>query len=46
MRWPDQENIMNAYYDHVDYTFDKKANGWKTKFFLKACAAPAIVRFG
>ena len=29
----DQEGIMNAYYDTVDYTFDKKANGWKTKFF-------------
>ena len=29
----DQETIMNAYYDHVDYTFDKKANAWKTKFF-------------
>jgi len=29
----DQEAIMNAYYETVDYTFDKKANGWKTKFF-------------
>ena len=29
----DQEMIMNAYYDHVDYTFDAEANSWKTKFF-------------
>jgi DNA-directed RNA polymerase subunit beta len=29
----DQEAIMSAYYDTVDYVFDKKANGWVTKFF-------------
>ncbi|MGZ9808839.1 DNA-directed RNA polymerase subunit beta [Pseudoroseicyclus sp. H15] len=29
----DQEGIMDAYYNTVDYNFDKKANGWKTKFF-------------
>ncbi|WP_373355418.1 DNA-directed RNA polymerase subunit beta [Pseudoroseicyclus sp. CXY001] len=29
----DQEGIMDAYYNTVDYHFDKKANGWKTKFF-------------
>ncbi|GGL68699.1 DNA-directed RNA polymerase subunit beta [Wenxinia marina] len=29
----DQEAIMNAYYTTVDYAFDKKAQGWTTKFF-------------
>ncbi len=29
----DQEAIMDAYYDTVDYTLVKKTNGWKTKFF-------------
>ncbi|NDV02299.1 DNA-directed RNA polymerase subunit beta [Pseudoroseicyclus tamaricis] len=29
----DQEGIMNAYYNTVDFHFDRKANGWKTKFF-------------
>ena len=29
----DQEGIMNAYYDKVDYNLDKKANAWQTKFF-------------
>ncbi|SMY06436.1 DNA-directed RNA polymerase subunit beta [Flavimaricola marinus] len=29
----DQESIMNAYYNTIDYSFDKKANGWVTKFF-------------
>ncbi|WP_375281869.1 DNA-directed RNA polymerase subunit beta [Pseudooctadecabacter sp.] len=29
----DQEAIMNAYYDTVDYVYDKKAKAWKTKFF-------------
>jgi DNA-directed RNA polymerase subunit beta len=29
----DQEAIMNAYYTTIDYAFDKKANGWVTKFF-------------
>ena len=29
----DQEGIMDAYYNTVDYALDKKTNGWKTKFF-------------
>jgi DNA-directed RNA polymerase subunit beta len=29
----DQESIMDAYYDTVDYAFDKKKQAWKTKFF-------------
>jgi DNA-directed RNA polymerase subunit beta len=29
----DQEGIMNAYYNTVDYSLDKKANAWTTKFF-------------
>ncbi len=29
----DQEGIMDAYYQTVDYTYDKKSNGWVTKFF-------------
>ncbi len=29
----DQEAIMNAYYTTIDFDFDKKANGWVTKFF-------------
>ena len=29
----DQEAIMSAYYTTVDYRFDKKSNGWVTKFF-------------
>jgi len=29
----DQEAIMNAYYDTVDYVYDKSAKAWKTKFF-------------
>ncbi len=29
----DQEDIMDAYYEHVDYSLDKKSKGWVTKFF-------------
>ncbi|EYD73485.1 DNA-directed RNA polymerase subunit beta [Limimaricola hongkongensis] len=29
----DQEGIMDAYYNTVDYSFDKKARSWVTKFF-------------
>ena len=29
----DQEGIMDAYYDTVEYHLDKKANAWQTKFF-------------
>ena len=29
----DQEEICDAYYDTVNYRFDKKKNGWATKFF-------------
>jgi len=29
----DQEGIMDAYYETVDYNLDKKANAWTTKFF-------------
>jgi len=29
----DQEGIMNAYYDTVDYKLDKKKQAWVTKFF-------------
>ncbi len=29
----DQEGIMNAYYDTVEFTLDKKSHAWKTKFF-------------
>jgi len=29
----DQEGIMDAYYETIDYKWDKKAKGWKTKFF-------------
>ncbi len=29
----DQEGIMDAYYDTVDYTLDKKGGAWVTKFF-------------
>ncbi|GAD57029.1 LOW QUALITY PROTEIN: DNA-directed RNA polymerase beta subunit [Limimaricola cinnabarinus LL-001] len=29
----DQERIMDAYYNTVDYSFDKKAQAWVTKFF-------------
>ncbi|MBE0414453.1 DNA-directed RNA polymerase subunit beta [Yoonia sp.] len=29
----DQEGIMNAYYDTVDYSLDLKAKAWVTKFF-------------
>ncbi len=29
----DQEGIMDAYYETVDFSFDKKAHGWVTKFF-------------
>ena len=29
----DQEGIMDAYYDTVDYTLDKKGKAWTTKFF-------------
>ena len=29
----DQEGIMDAYYDTVDYRHDAKAGGWVTKFF-------------
>ena len=29
----DQEGIMSAYYDTVDYTHDRKSNGWVTRFF-------------
>ncbi|PJI85400.1 DNA-directed RNA polymerase subunit beta [Yoonia maricola] len=29
----DQEGIMNAYYDTVDYKLAKKGAGWTTKFF-------------
>ena len=31
----DQEGIMNAYYDTVDYSLDKKANAWQTRFFAE-----------
>ncbi len=34
----DQERIMDAYYNTVDYSFDKKAQAWVTKF------CPARVR--
>jgi DNA-directed RNA polymerase subunit beta len=29
----DQEGIMNAYYDTVDFKLDKKGKAWTTKFF-------------
>ncbi|MGH1332168.1 MAG: DNA-directed RNA polymerase subunit beta [Paracoccaceae bacterium] len=29
----DQEGIMDAYYNTVDYKMDKKTKGWVTKFF-------------
>ena len=29
----DQEGIMSAYYDTVDYAYDARANGWVTRFF-------------
>jgi DNA-directed RNA polymerase subunit beta len=29
----DQEGIMNAYYNTVDFTLDKKGKSWTTKFF-------------
>ncbi len=29
----DQEAVCDAYYDTVDYKFDKKKNAWVTKFF-------------
>ena len=29
----DQEGVCSAYYDTVDYNFDKKKNSWVTKFF-------------
>ena len=29
----DQEAIMTAYYDTVNYKYDKKSKGWVTKFF-------------
>ena len=29
----DQEGVCSAYYDTVDYKFDKKKNSWVTKFF-------------
>jgi DNA-directed RNA polymerase subunit beta len=29
----DQEDIMTAYYDTVDYKLQKKSHGWVTKFF-------------
>ena len=29
----DQEGIMNAYYNTVDFNLDKKGNSWTTKFF-------------
>ena len=29
----DQEGIMSAYFDTLDYAYDKKANAWVTKFF-------------
>ncbi|MDB9807665.1 DNA-directed RNA polymerase subunit beta, partial [Amylibacter sp.] len=29
----DQEGVCSAYYDAVDYKFDKKKNSWVTKFF-------------
>ena len=29
----DQEGVCSAYYDTVDYKFDKKKNSWETKFF-------------
>ncbi|MEM9757187.1 MAG: DNA-directed RNA polymerase subunit beta, partial [Pseudomonadota bacterium] len=29
----DQEGIMDAYYDTVDFSLDKKKNAWVTKFF-------------
>ncbi len=29
----DQEGIMNAYYDTVEYKLEKKGKGWTTKFF-------------
>ena len=29
----DQEGIMDAYYETVHYSLDKKANGWVTPFF-------------
>ena len=29
----DQEAIMTAYYNTVDFKFDKKSKGWVTKFF-------------
>ncbi|MEY1556902.1 DNA-directed RNA polymerase subunit beta [Yoonia sp. R2331] len=29
----DQEGIMDAYYDTVDYKLDKKGKAWTTKFF-------------
>ncbi|NCO85493.1 MAG: DNA-directed RNA polymerase subunit beta [Rhodobacterales bacterium] len=29
----DQEAIMTAYYDTVDFVYDKKSKGWVTKFF-------------
>ena len=29
----DQEGVCDAYYDTVDYKFDKKNNAWVTKFF-------------
>ncbi|MFQ1702691.1 DNA-directed RNA polymerase subunit beta [Loktanella agnita] len=29
----DQEGIMSAYYDTVEFTLDKKSHAWKTKFF-------------
>jgi DNA-directed RNA polymerase subunit beta len=29
----DQEGIMDAYYNTVDYVYDKKTKGWITRFF-------------
>ena len=29
----DQDGIMDAYYDTVDFKLQKKSNGWATKFF-------------
>ncbi|WIV52228.1 DNA-directed RNA polymerase subunit beta [Marivivens sp. LCG002] len=29
----DQEGIMNAYYETVNFSLDKKSNSWVTKFF-------------
>ena len=29
----DQEGIMSAYFDTLDYAYDKKSNAWVTKFF-------------